>query len=289
MPEVVGLGTMRPEQMQGRLEMEFGLDAWGRTLLQHLYRQSPFIVQQALYFDEQLPLMACLYILCSGGPVIEGDRGEQRILLRPHTSVYISTGAATVVAQMRSGEARLRQRLCLMQGAYLEYLPEPVIPCRGARYDVECEVEVEASATLFYSEIFLSGRSHSGERFCYHSLRLSMRAVRPSGECIFCERMVAEPSLWGFCGQGIMGGWEVMASVVILSPPEVALSLYEALEPHYCEESALALHLLCDDVGLLCRILSHRSGEAKRQVRRICSLLRQRVKGVPLPEEFAWR
>ena len=80
---------------QGHLEMGFEVDNSGRTILRHLYRRVPIVVQQALYFDEQLPTLPCVYILSSGGPYVDGDRYEHHITLGAGAMAHISTGAAT--------------------------------------------------------------------------------------------------------------------------------------------------------------------------------------------------
>ena len=40
---------------RGELLMRFERDGSGRSILREMYRRVPVIVQQALYFDEQLP------------------------------------------------------------------------------------------------------------------------------------------------------------------------------------------------------------------------------------------
>ena len=58
---------------RGYLRLGFELDGRGRSILRDLERRAPIIVQQALYFDEQMPDLPCVYILSAGGPVVEGD------------------------------------------------------------------------------------------------------------------------------------------------------------------------------------------------------------------------
>ncbi|MBQ1253782.1 MAG: urease accessory protein UreD [Alistipes sp.] len=278
-----------PHGKRGELRMGFELDGNGRSILRDLYRKAPLIVQQALYFDEQMPNLPCVYILSSGGPVVEGDSFEQHITLRRNSSAHISTGAATKVAQMRGGEARLRQRIELHEGAYLEYLPEAVIPCRRACYEVDTEIVAHHSAVLFYSEIYMSGRRYSGERFCYWRLALHTRVERADGEVVYVDNMQIEPQSEELNLKGVMHDYEVFASVLILAPRNVVLALREQLQPFMRKDMALGVNLLPFDAGLGCRILAMERASAKSEIRRICSLLRQKVKGVALPEEFPWR
>ncbi len=85
----------------GYVYLGFETDDDGRSILRELDRRAPLIVQQALYFDECMPQMPCVYILSSGGPNVDGDRYEQHFTLRRGACAHISTGAATKLAEMR--------------------------------------------------------------------------------------------------------------------------------------------------------------------------------------------
>ena len=158
-----------PNGKRGYLYMGFELDGNGKSILRDLERRTPLIVQQELYFDEEMPEMPCVYILSSGGPNVDGDRYEQHFVVRRDAFAHVSTGAATKLAEMRRNYSGLVQRFDLEAGAYLEYLPEPIIPCRHTRYHVDTTIRIDPTATLFYAEIYLSGRRYfgEGERFCY--------------------------------------------------------------------------------------------------------------------------
>lgn len=277
-----------PHGKRGELRMHFERDNEGRSILREMYRRAPIIVQQALYFDENMPLLPCVYILSAGGPVVEGDNYSHHISLGNGACAHISTGAATKVAQMRGGWAQLKQHISLGEDAYLEWLPEMTIPCAGAQYKSVCEVEVAPSATLFYAECYTSGRRFFEERYRYRRLDLSIRIVRPNGESVFAERQLIEPSV-EIESVGVMAGMDIFSSVVIIAPPHITLSLYSSIEPRLEKSIALGVHLLPHDEGIVCRIVGRATADVKSLTRELCSMLRQRVQGVALPEEFAWR
>lgn len=281
--------TVAPFGKRGELRMLFELNDQGRSILRDLYRRAPIVVQQALYFDERLPSMPCVYILSAGGPVVEGDELTHHITLREGACAHISTGAATKVAQMSGGRAELRQYFRLCDNSYLEYLPEMTIPCQGAHYKTSCEVVAAPSATLFYSDIYTSGRRFSAERYLFRRLDSSILISRPTGERLFSERQLFEPATLAAASVGVMAGWDIFASVVIIAPPEITHSLYCSIEPRLMANIALGVHLLPFDSGLMCRIIGDSTTEVKTLVRELCSLLRQRVWGVGLQEEFVWR
>lgn len=275
---------------RGEVVMHFEATPEGRSLLRHLYRRTPLIVQQALYFDEELPELPCVYILSSGGPNVDGDRYRQEIRLGKGAMAHISTGAATKIAPMNYNYSELVQEFVLDDGAYLEYLPEQTIPCRSARYRSDCRITISPSATLFYSEIYNSGRRHhNGEHFDYDLLSLSTSAERPDSTQLFGEKMVIVPSEISPAQRWIMAEYDTFATVFILTPPSSAEAIYRQIESHRREFSAVGVTHLPMESGLMCRIITKGSDRAKKIVRELCSIVRQEIKGRPLPAEFPWR
>lgn len=276
----------------GYLRLGFERDASGRSILREWERRAPLIVQQALYFDEEMPDMPCVYILSSGGPNVDGDRYEQHITVRRGASAHVSTGAATKLAAMRYNFSALRQTFRLEAGAYLEFLPEPTIPCRRTRFWSDTEFRVDPSATLFYSEIYLAGRRHhEGERFAYDLLSVASRAYGPDERLLFREKFVIRPASRSPETRGAMGGYDVFANAVVLTPPACAEAIYAATECIFDPQRQLATGILRlpDGCGLSFRVLGMDSGTVKQAVRDFCSTVRRTVKGRPLPPEFPWR
>lgn len=277
----------------GFLKMEFELDAQGKSILRNLERRVPIIVQQALYFDESMPEMPCVYILSSGGQNVDGDRYQQLITVRKNAFAFVSTGAATKLAEMRYNHSTMHQVFTLEENAYLEFLPEPIIPCRHTRFFSDSCFIVHPTATLFYSEIFMGGRKHfgKGELFEYDLLSIRSHGERPDGTPLFCEKMIIEPHRYNVRHIGIMHSFDVMANIIIMTPPEQANVIYAHIAPHFNidEGSALGITRLPNNSGLLVKILGMEAQPVKRATRALCSLIRQTIKGKPLPDEFPWR
>ena len=247
------------------------------------------VVQQALYFDEMLPKMPCVYILSSGGPHLEGDRYRVSVELGEGAMAHISTGAATIIAPMEHDKAELQQSISLGEGAYLEWLPMSIIPARSSHYAAHTEIVVAPSATLFFSEVVACGRLHSGERFDYRELNLSESIFRPDGRALARGgvRIVPtenSPERWAF-----MGDFTHFGSVVVVTPPEITASLLSRLHPTRSPKLRMSVASLRDNNGLSLRLLGNSSEQLLRKIRAICSVVREEVKGVPLPEEFPWR
>lgn len=240
-----------------------------------------------------MPEMPCVYILSSGGPNVDGDRYENRFTVRKDAYAYISTGAATKIAEMVYNFSGLKQCFVLEENAYLEYMPEATIPCRHSRYITDTDIEIDPTATLFYSEIYMGGRKYygEGELFEYDLLSVCTRAHRPDGTLLFREKLVAEPFLNPVRAIGTMHDYDVFANVVVLTPPQETSRIYEQTKAYIDrqEDIAVGISHLPNDCGLIFKVLGKETSPVKKVVRQFCSTVRMQVKGKPLPEEFAWR
>ena len=273
----------------GHLEMGFEVDENGRSILRHLYRRVPIVVQQALYFDEQLPTLPCVYILSSGGPYVDGDRYEHHITLGTGAMAHISTGAATKVATMRHDHCRLTQTLHLAEGSYLEWLPQPTIPHRGARLSAHTNITLHPTASLFYAEGYTCGRLYHGEKFAYDWLSTSLVVHNTKGEELLREAMHIAPQILSPERLGTMGHYRHYGSVIMMAPPDICRTLYDSLTPRATTSEAMSVSLLRGEVGVVVRLLTLSTEALKEHTRSLCSSFRRLVKGCPLPEEFAWR
>lgn len=277
----------------GYLRLGFELDKTGKSILRDLQRMAPLIVQQELYCDEGMPAMPVVYILSSGGPNVDGDRYEQEIIMRRGAIAHVTTGAATKIAEMNDNFSALCQQLTLEEDSYLEFMPEPTIPCRTARYVTRTDITCHPSASLFYSEIFACGRKHRDrpEIFDYDILSVTCDARRPDGERLFREKFVIEPKKQTPAMLGIMGRYHMFANVIVLTPPDKAEEIYNDTEVGFRDGGDLAVGItrLPNHAGLLLKVMGMETEPVKKVVREFASTVRMAVKGHPLLPDFPWR
>ena len=215
---------------RGYLNLGFELDSSGKSILRELDRRAPLIVQQELYFDEQLPGLPCVYILSSGGPNVDGDRFQQNFTVKKDAMAFISTGAATKLAKMNYNYSGMIQNITLEEGAYLEYIPEPVIPCEHARFACDTMMNIHPTATAVYSEVYMAGRKHyEGELFKFDILSVCTHGQRPDGTQLFREKFIISPDSANLRDTGVMGGYDVFANVVVMTPKDHIDNIYDCL------------------------------------------------------------
>ncbi|MDE5552226.1 MAG: urease accessory protein UreD, partial [Muribaculaceae bacterium] len=240
-----------------------------------------------------MPEMPCVYILSSGGQNVEGDRYRQDITMRKDSFAFVTTGAATKLAEMAHNYSAMSQNIVLEENTYLEFMPEPVYPCRHTRFISDTSIVIDPTATLFYSEIFMGGRKYykDGELFVYDILSVCSHAERPDGTPLFREKFIIDPEKQNPRQLGIMGEYDVFANVIVLTPAEQADKIYNQTEPFMDRKKKLAAGIthLPNGAGLLFKVLGMEPGPVKKVVREFLSTVRTVVKGVKVPDEFPWR
>ncbi|BFU96057.1 MAG: Urease accessory protein UreD 2 [Nitrospira sp.] len=264
-----------------------------RTVLAHLDRRAPLLVQQALYWDEALPDLPCVFMITTTGSILQGDRFNIEIDLAPDARAHITTQAATKIHSMDANYAAQTQNIVVGENAYLEYLPDPIIPHAHARFATFTRMSVHPTATLLYSEILLGGRKHhhEGELFQYDVLSSTVRGQRLDGTELFTEKFVIEPHVHNVRQVGVMGAYDVFANVLLLTPrhhADVVFSQVPAVV-NRDEHWAAGASRLPNDAGLVFKVLGRESEPVQSRVREFWSIVRQTVTGAPVLPKSAWR
>ena len=288
-----------PPQMQSgavgkNAFLRLGFEARGdRTILADLDRRTPYMAQRALYPDPAMPDQAWLFVITTSGCVLQGDRLELEIELAPHARAHVTTQSATKIHSMDANYAVQTQSTVLADGAYLEFLPEPLIPHRRARYLSETRITIAPTATLLLAEIVQSGRKHHHpeESFGATLLSLSLEASRPDGRRLFSEKLVIEPARRPVRQTGVMGSFEVFGNVVLLTPKEHADRIHARVEADVklWDGVAFGASMLPNDAGLIFKVLGHETLQVKAKVREFWGIAREEITGTSAPPAFFWR
>jgi urease accessory protein len=263
-----------------------------RTALIKLNRRAPLLVQQALYWDEKMPHLPCVYIITNSGGILQGDRYTIEIDLAPGAQAHVTTQAATKIHEMDANFATQTQHIVLREGSYLEYLPHPVIPFANSRFITQTRITIDPGATLLYSEILMPGRKYfgAGEIFDYDVFSSMVRAERPDHSDLFVEKFIIEPRNAGMRQAGVMGGFDVFANVLLLTPRKHAEHIFACVETTSDFGSGLAAGVsrLPGEAGLIYKVLGMESQPVRAKVREFWALVRQEVTGAGVPDEFLW-
>ena len=274
----------------GVLDMTFARHA-DRSVLAHLARTAPLLVQQALYWDEHLPGLPCVYMIMTSGCVLQGDRLDVSITVGPGAMAHVTTQSATKIHQMDANFAAATQQLSLADHAYLELLPGPAIPHRHSRFITCTSATVAEDATLLSAEIVQPGRKHHGrgEVFEYDLYSSALTASRPDGTPLFTEKLIAEPWRHPVRQAGAMGRFDVFANVTLVTPQPHAARIFDQVGTRgFAADCVAGAARLPNDAGLAYKVLGMETEPVKAMVREFWKLVRHEVTGAPVPEARPW-
>jgi urease accessory protein len=262
-----------------------------RSILADLFRRAPLIVHRAIYWDEEMPELPCVFIISNAGGILQGDRNTISIEVGPAAQAHVTTQSATKIHTMDANFATQIQDIVLHDGAYLEYLPDPIIPHRRARFLAHTRIAVAPSATLLYSEILMAGRKHHGELYEYDVFSSTVRAERPEGCELFTEKYVVRPQQQQVRAVGRMNHFDVFGNVILLTPKHHTDRVFAQVPAvvNLTEQWAAGASRLPNEAGLIYKVVGLETALVRARIREFWSLVRREVVGARVPREFAWR
>ena len=265
----------------------------GETILANLERRAPYMVQRALHCDEQMPSLAYVFLITTTGCLLQGDRLALDITLRPRAQAHITSQSATKIHAMDANYAAQSQTITLADDAYLEFLPDPVIPHRHSRFISDTRISIAPSATLLLSEIIQPGRKHHHPDECFGAtvFSISTTAARLDGRPLFAEKLVIEPRRYVMRQTGVMDSFDVFANVILCAPKDKADRIHEraGADVNLAEGVAFGACRLPNDAGLIFKVLGRETAQVKAKVREFWSVVRQEIIGAALPPPYLWR
>lgn len=274
--------------------LRLGFETRGnRTILATLERRVPYLAQRALYCDQEMPGLATVFLITTTGCLLQGDRMALDLQLGHGAQAHVTSQSATKIHGMDANYAVQTQAILLAEDAYLEFVPEPIIPHRRARFVSNTQVCVAPSATLLLSEILQPGRKHHHPDECFGAtvVSLSVAAMRPDGHTLFTEKLVIEPERFAMRQTGVMNSFDVFGNVVLCTPADRAERILEQVEAdvRMTEGVAFGACRLPNDAGLIYKVLGHDTAQVKAKVREFWGIVRKEVTGADLAPPFLWR
>jgi urease accessory protein len=264
-----------------------------RTILASLERRVPYMAQRALYCDQEMPALAHVFMIATTGCLLQGDRLALDVTVGPGAQAHVTTQSATKIHAMDANYAAQTQTITLADGAYLEFLPEPVIPHRHARFISDTRVTIAPTATMLFSEIIQPGRKHHHPDECFGAtvMSLSTTAVCPDGHTLFTEKLLMEPMRHPMRQTGVMDAFDVLGNVILCTPQDKTERIYQRVAADVDPARGLAFGAcrLPNDAGLIFKVLGRETAQVKAKVREFWGIARKEVTGANLPPPFFWR
>lgn len=174
-----------------KLHLAFEAAETGGTILRVREQQPPWRVVRG-FPTPSGETLAHVHNL-SGG-ILDTDSLAIQLDVGPRAQAQLTSTGATRVYRSRSPESRASQciRVNVALDAYLEYLPDQLIPYAGSRFDQAARVEIERGGSLIWWDRVAPGREASHEIFRFESLTSDFELIA-DGEPIAIERWALSP------------------------------------------------------------------------------------------------
>jgi urease accessory protein len=269
----------------GVLDLGFRRDGGGRSVLRHRRQRFPLRMTVPFHLDAAAADMAFVYVQNPTGGVFADDRLSTSVVADERARVHLTTQSATKLYRMEGGEARHELDFELGEGAYVEHIPDPLIPHAGTRYRQSTRVELAPDAAFVAVETIGPGRRARGERFAYDLVELGTEARR-DGRVLCAETLRLEPARSRPDRAGALGDWDYLVTLLAVAPEHDAAALSAALDAALAAEPDVlgAAGELPRGAGAVARVLAASAPDAERALRSGWAAIRRSLVDLPLPE-----
>jgi len=202
------------------LHLEFEAHNAGATILRIREQRPPWRVIRG-FPTPSGETLAHVHNL-SGG-ILDCDSLLCTINVGWRAQAQVTSTGATRVYRSRSAENRALQRVqaSIASDAYLEYLPDQVIPFAGSRFRQEARVELERGGAIIWWDRVAPGREACDEIFQFESLSSDFALVA-DGEAIAIERWALSPLAHRLDSLARLGGFRHFATCYVCRAGEPA-------------------------------------------------------------------
>ncbi|QLH09605.1 urease accessory protein UreD [Candidatus Nitrosotenuis sp. DW1] len=263
----------------GKLKIILDVDSSGKTRIKEKESAFPLSVQKEIYYDQFQPNMTHVYMISSSGGILQGDKYAIDITLEKNALAHITTQGATRIYGMNASNAIQVVNVSLDDGAYLEFIPDQIIPYRDSRFYQEISFKVHDNATMIYSEIVSPGRIGMGEIFDYDICYLRSVGKNQKDVLRFTDYTKIEPKKMNLQDFGLLEQKQITASMYILAKTKDVETIIRTLEDKIKNSSEIEIGwaTMTKENGVLIRILGNTTRDVIRLVYDITKIVRKAV------------
>jgi urease accessory protein len=274
----------------GELDLRFARGSDGQSRLVYDRATVPFHLTGGLAHDEALPEIASAYVQDPTGGIAQGDRYEAAIAVGADARAHVSTGSATKVLRMERNYGSSHLTIDVDDGGYLEYLPDPTILHRDARFWQSIDVDLGEGAAALLADVVVPGRLARDEAFEFDRLHAGVEARDPDGE-LFADALALDGGDH-LRGPGLFGEFRVLGTFYIVAPDHddvdvLADDLHACVQDDDAAEEPKAVggaSVLPRESGVAVRVLGDRSSDVTDRFARVWDRSRRELVGAGAPD-----
>lgn len=157
------------------------------------------------------------FLMQLGGGVVEGEHFKISIDFKENTRGVVTTQAANKVYKCENNLESLQETIInLGENSILEYITDPVILYKDAKYKQENKIYMTKSSTLIYTDGITSGWSPDKMRFQYKRARLKTD-IYVDDNIVLSDNMIINPRENNIEDLGFMEGYKNFATLIVIN------------------------------------------------------------------------
>jgi urease accessory protein len=254
-----------------------------RTFLQRHYTTLPARVIRPFYAEDGH--RAYMFLLTPTGGMLGGDYLDIRIVLEPGAQVCLTTASATKVHPAAHVPAEQSLVIDLAPGSSLEYLPEPTILFRDARWRQRTIVRRAPDSRLLLAEGWSAGRVARQEVFQFSHLDTTLEVYTAAHLSLF-DRMRIDTTRYPHQRLGLWGGRPHLLTMYLLQEHPPSQTWLQALQTDLVDLPALMGVSHLEAAGFVIRTLIDEAEAVTRTSQLLWKRIREDLWGEPW---YAWR
>ena len=143
----------------------------GKTIISDCFFTSPYKLAKPFYNEGEFSQDAYteIMVMCASPGVLSGDTYNMRFDFSENTKTIITEQSYRKLYNTNK-ISKQDTVIQLGENASLYYIPYPVIPFAGSRFNSKTEIKLRQSSRLIYGDIMSCGRQGMGEQFAFKEL-----------------------------------------------------------------------------------------------------------------------
>lgn len=240
-----------------RIEVEFARAPDGETYVRRQHAAYPYHLCRPHRFAGDPEGMATLYLQSCAGGIFAGDRLEERITVREGARAQVTTQAASIVHSMVDSSAAQSVRIDAEPGAFVEYLPDPLILFPRASLETRLAIRAAEGATVIACDSFLM-HDPEARGGAFDRLATEIAAEASDGRLLALDRFEVAGATMQRGLPGISGRFGAHGSLWVLCHDRPAGELVEALREKLADVAGIhaGASLLPNQAGAAVRLLA---------------------------------
>lgn len=184
-----------------------------KTILQDAYFDGALKITRPVYLEDSG--QAGIYMMNTGGGLLNGDRYHMEFVLREGAEAFITTQSSTKIYKTLTQPAVQTIEIHLEKESLLEYLPDPVIAYQDARFKQQMTVRMAKDASFVCTDIFTPGWAPDGTLFRYGLLQGRLH-IYVDDRLILFDHVKLEPDE-EISGIGCLEGYTHFGTMIVIN------------------------------------------------------------------------